>query len=185
MGGRLDLPTAEARTLALPTSYLEFLDLVGPGEGFIGHEYLRLFAVEQLTWVNQAYAVEAYLPGHLLFGSNGCGEAYVFAQATTQRRVLKIPFVPLDMEYADGEWDSFDEFLFFLVNAPAQDENSSYPETPNPEAIGKELHEIQPIALGGDASDPRNRAFVPVPQHCKLVTYWNKTFRAIRSRAKG
>jgi hypothetical protein len=179
----LDLPTytgIEPVPSNLPSSYLEFLDLVHPGEGFVGYEYLRLFALEQLPWVNCAYQVATYLPGYYLFGSNGCGEAYMFGPPDGERPVIRTAFVPLDLEYVSESWPDFPHFLLGLVSAPRQYDDSSYPDTPNPEAFGLEIHEVHPIALGGSPTDPANRLFVPVAKHAELVSFWNKTFPIVK-----
>ena len=184
IAGKLELPPSDVNEFSpdLPTTYLEFLELVGPGEGFIGHEYLRLFAPEQLPWVNNAYGVDTFLPGHLLFGSNGCGDAYLFKPTPGEIEVSRIPFIPLNTEYTIHTWDSFGHFLVALVDAPSEFAQSSYPETPNPEVVGKEVHEVHPVALGGNPTDPKNKVLVPVEKHAQLVSYWNKTFNAIIHR---
>ncbi len=169
----------------LPSAYLEFLALVHPGEGFIGYEYLRLFALEQLPWVNAAYEVATYLPGYYLFGSNGCGQAYMFGPANGERSVVRIAFVPFDLEYVSETWPDFQHFLLGLVSAPSQFDDASYPDTPNPDAVGLEVHEVQPIALGGNPTDPANTILVPVEKHAELVAFWNKTFPIIKRQSAG
>jgi hypothetical protein len=185
--GPLELPRSPQAPPSpeLPATYRKLLEHIGPGEGFIGHEYLRLFAIDQLPWVNDAYAIGTYLPGYYLFGSNGCGEAYLFGPSTPHERpVIRIAFVPLDMEYASKSWPSFGHFLFALVNAPPEFEDSAFPDTPNPDAVGMEVHEVHPIGLGGDPTDQKNKVLVPVQKHVELVSFWNKTFHAIRQRTR-
>ena len=184
--GALDLPRAGRASVPadLPPTYIDLVALIGAGEGFVGHEYLRLFALDQLLWVNDAYGVGTYLPGHCMFGSNGCGEAYLFGPPTVaERAVIRVSFIPLDPDYVSQSWPSFDQFLLALVNAPPDNPDDPYPYTPDPDAIGKELHEVHPIALGGSPTDPANKVLVPVEKHAELVAFWNRTFNAIRQRA--
>ncbi len=184
--GTLDLPlTGHAGAPPhLPQTYIDLVGLIGAGEGFVGHEYLRLFALTQLSWVNDAYGVDTHLPGHCMFGTNGCGEAYLFGPPTAaERPVIRVSFIPLDLDYVSQSWPSFDHFLLALVNAPPDSPDDPYPYTPDPDAIGKELHEVHPIALGGSPTDPANKVLVPVAKHAELVTFWNNAFKAIRQRA--
>jgi len=183
---KLSLPiggSAEPVPTDLPDSYREFLALVQPGEGFIGYEYLRLYGMDQLPWINSAYQVAKYLPGYYAFGSNGCGEAYLFAPPSGARPVVRIPFIPLDVEYLSESWPDFDHFLFALVSAPRKYDDSSYPDVPNPEAVGQEVHEIHPIVLGGNPTEPANQVIVPVEKHVELVIFWNETFQGIKHRS--
>ena len=46
------------------------------GEGFVGRAYLILWPIEKLRELNDAYQVEQYAPGFLIFGSDGGGEAF-------------------------------------------------------------------------------------------------------------
>jgi hypothetical protein len=167
----------------LPDSYRKFLELVQPGEGFVGYEYLRLFGIEQLPWINAAYQVAKYLPGYYLFGSNGCGEAYLFAPANGPQQVIKMPFIPFDLEYLSESWPDFDHFLLALVSAPCEHDGSPYPDVPNPDSVGQEVHEIHPIVLGGSPSDSANQALVPVQKHVELVSFWNEAFQNIKRRS--
>lgn len=176
-------PSAEAIPADLPPAYLEFLALIQPGEGFIGHRYLRLFALEQLPWVNTAYEVRTYLPGFFLFGSDGCGEAYLFGPASPARSVVTVPFIPLDLEYQSESWPSFDHFLVALAEAPPDCDSSTYPDTPDPKALGLEVHQVHPIVFGGHPTDPANTVLVPVEKHVELVSFWNRTYQGIRQRA--
>ena len=45
---------------------------------------------------------------------------------------------------------------------------------------GMELVEIKPVILGGDPTDPANRAFVTRHQHFELVRYWNRIIADLR-----
>jgi hypothetical protein len=46
---------------------------------------------------------------------------------------------------------------------------------------GVELVEVKPVILGGDPTDPANKAFVTRKQHFELVRYWNRIISQLRS----
>ncbi len=46
------------------------------GEGDIGEAWLVLFPLEELEEINHDYETDKYLPGHIIFGSDGGDELY-------------------------------------------------------------------------------------------------------------
>lgn len=95
----------------LPAEYVEFLKLTNGGEGFIGKEYMILWSIEELASMNQSYEVQKYVPGILIFGSNGGGEAYGFDTRTPQWPIVQVPFVGMEWRYARPIGESFSAFL--------------------------------------------------------------------------
>lgn len=97
-----------------PREYVTFLTQRNGGEGFVGENYLLLYAVEDLATVNMGYDVNESVPGLLLIGSNGAGEAFGFDVREDEWRVVMVPFV--GMSWRDAVWvgASLDEFLLRL-----------------------------------------------------------------------
>lgn len=100
-----------ALKINLPRDYLAFLGATNGGEGMIGETYLMLWRVEELAEMNTAYQVDEYAPGLLLIGSDGGGEAFAFDTRTNPWPVVKVPFVGMDLQYAEVLSPSFDAFL--------------------------------------------------------------------------
>ena len=50
---------------------------------------------------------------------------------------------------------------------------------------GMELVEITPVIVGGDPSDPQNKAMVTRQQHFEMVRYWNRVISDLRNRNGG
>lgn len=96
----------------LPPDYREFLKVTDGGEGFIGkNAYVILWGVDEINSMNQAYEVEKYASGLLIFGSDGGGDAYGFDTRSTQWVTVEIPFVGMAWSLAEPIATSFREFL--------------------------------------------------------------------------
>lgn len=100
--------------LVLPQDYTSFLKQANGGEGLVGPSaYLILFAVDELASLNKAYHVEDYVPGLLVFGSDGGGEAFAF-NARDSMRVVRVPFVGMDASVVEPLADNFTTFIEHL-----------------------------------------------------------------------
>jgi hypothetical protein len=96
---------------SLPVDFCEFLQVSNGGEGAIGESYLMLWTVEELGEYNEAYQVDEYAPGLLLFGSDGGGEGYAFDMRTSSPSIVMIPFVGMSLKYAKMVAPTFVAFL--------------------------------------------------------------------------
>jgi SMI1 / KNR4 family (SUKH-1) len=98
--------------LKLPAEYVEFLKLTNGGEGFIGkNAYVMLWGVTELASMNQSYEVQEYVPGLLIIGSDGGGEAYGFDTRAPQWPIVQVPFVGMTWDVAHPMGESFGAFL--------------------------------------------------------------------------
>lgn len=96
----------------LPLEYVEFLKRLNGGEGFIGKSaYVILWPVDEIVSMNQAYEVQKYAPGLLIFGSDGGGEAFGFDARSPECPVVQVPFVGMTWDLARPMGATFDEFL--------------------------------------------------------------------------
>jgi hypothetical protein len=96
----------------LPADLRELIETSDGAEGFINGHYLMLWSATEIIECNKSYQVDLYAPGLLLFGSNGGGEAYAFdTRASNSMPVVRVPFIGMDLEYADVEAPTFTEFL--------------------------------------------------------------------------
>ncbi len=167
----------------LPADYLKVLENLGAGEGFIGTNFLRLFALDDLAAANVAYRVPEYMPGRVLIGSDGCGNAFLLDVRTKPNRVVRVEFVPLDDEYASIIAPDFLSFVEALGQLP-ENFTGTLPRALNPNTIGLELHEKHPIVLGGDPVARDNKVFLPLPTHAQACDYFNRLFREIRPQSR-
>ncbi len=103
-----------ASGLTLPQDYADFLKQANGGEGLVGpNVYLMLFAVDELWPLNKAYQIEDYVPGLLIFGSDGGGEAFAF-NTLDDMRVVRIPFVGMDPATMESLANTFTAFIEYL-----------------------------------------------------------------------
>jgi len=99
----------------LPPDYIEFLKIANGGEGVIGEtEYVALWDVNELRHLNQMYEIEKNVPGLLVFGSDGGGEAYGFDTRTRPWPVVRAPFVVMSWDDAEPMGATFHDFLMRL-----------------------------------------------------------------------
>lgn len=163
---------ANAINFDLPSDYLEIFSFMNGGEGFIGNEYCRLYPLDELISLNESFSVKEFAPEIFVFGSNGGGEAFAFKATTSSVSIVKIPFIPMDVGFAELLGKTFRNFLASF-NENEDNESAEI----NRNLIGKEIHEIQPIVFGGSPIDPKNKAFVPVKDYGKLIVFWNKIWK--------
>ncbi len=102
--------------LTLPDDYRQFLTRANGGVGNIGSNYLDLYRVEDLKQLNEQYEVFQYVPGVLLIGSSGGGDAYAFDLRTSPWSVGEVPFIGMDLEYLEPIATSFSRFLERLTH---------------------------------------------------------------------
>jgi hypothetical protein len=157
----------------LPSEYLSFLRYMNGGEGFLAHGYVRLYSADQVSSLNRDYAVQEWLPGHVLIGSDGGGTAITLAP---DGAVLEVPFIPMDARYCTRRVQNWTSFLGVAVVGVDRPQ-------PKPAYIGKEIHELQPVLFGGDPCDPANKVALSPEEHAPLVVWWNRKFREVAPQA--
>jgi hypothetical protein len=84
----------------LPVDYVAFLMYANGGNGFVdGHSYISLWRVEEITKLNDAYKVAEYMPGLLVFGSDGGGEAFAFDVRKEGMPIVAVPFIGMEPQH--------------------------------------------------------------------------------------
>jgi len=165
----------ESFGFALPTDYLALFSKMNGGEGFVGDNYCRFYPIDKLITLNQAFMVNDFAPGLFIFGSTGGGEAFAFEKRGDSNSIVKIPFIPMDIKYAEILGETIFDF-FIALSSGAKNE---LPHAINEAIISKEIHEIQPIVFGGDPVDPKNKTLLSPDDYAKLVVWWNKQYQKV------
>lgn len=161
---------------ALPLDYLQTVQEANGCEGWVGGAWLRLYRLEDVRKINKWYGVDDFAPGLLLFGSNGGGEAFAFDCRQSPVAVLKIPFIPLDFEYAERVAA---DVAGLMDGIQTEGDDAIEPAVDGPR--GMEIHEVTPIVFGGSPTDPKNKVLVPTQAHAELAMFWNRLFRRLRA----
>jgi len=96
--------------ISLPSRYRDFLKMGNGGEGPVGEfGYASFWKIEEIAGLNRDYHVQEYLPGYLVIGSDGGGEA--FAIKRDEAVYVQVPFVGLSEEDCVIMGNSFEDFL--------------------------------------------------------------------------
>ena len=170
--------------IKLPPEYVEFLNRTNGGEGFVGkNAYVMLWAVGELASMNEAYEVQKYVPGLLIFGSDGGGEAFGFDTRIPECPIVQVPFVGMAWDLAPPMGTTFDRFLERLHETEDED-LSRQREFRGKDCRGKEIFETTPFILGGGPTDPANKTVLTRVDHIKAVVYWNKVIKELREQRK-
>ncbi|HYA40391.1 MAG TPA: SMI1/KNR4 family protein [Syntrophobacteraceae bacterium] len=100
--------------LQLPPDYIDFLKIANGGEGFIGKRlYLILWKIEDVLSFNVAYKVDDYVPGLILIGSDGGGEAFGFDKTMSPWPMVRVPLIGMDRSLIQVIALNFVSFLEF------------------------------------------------------------------------
>jgi hypothetical protein len=96
--------------ISLPRCYRDFLKMGNGGEGPVGEcGYARFWKIGEIADLNRDYHVQESLPGYLLIGSDGGGEA--FAIKRDEAVYVQVTFVGLSEEDCMSMGNGFEEFL--------------------------------------------------------------------------
>jgi hypothetical protein len=100
----------------LPADYVQFLEQMNGGEGFIGRNYLRAWPIEDLIQLNKDYLVDEAAPELFLFGSSGGGEAFAFDIRSSSPPIVAVPFI-VSLDDAIVIAPNFNSFLQHLYQS--------------------------------------------------------------------
>ncbi|AGF55940.1 hypothetical protein B0P06_005804 [Clostridium saccharoperbutylacetonicum] len=81
-----------------PADYVDFMEKFNGGEGSVGKEYLIMYKINEIIEVNDDCEVSEYVPGIILFGSNGGGEYFAFDYRESE---IKYIIIPSMLDYDD------------------------------------------------------------------------------------
>jgi hypothetical protein len=102
-----------ALPIALPSSYMAFLQRANGGEGFIGERYAQLWRAEELIQFNRGYNVAEFAPDLFLIGSDGGGDGYAFDISSNNPTLFEVPLIGMP-ELLEPVAPSFDLFVASL-----------------------------------------------------------------------
>lgn len=99
-----------------PSDYKEFISFSNGAEGSIGENYLILWSIDEIIELNEAYGVNDFANGLVLFGSDGGDAAFAFDTRTKESHIVTVPFIGMDLEAVKNCSKTFNGFLQYLLN---------------------------------------------------------------------
>ncbi|MEH7246855.1 SMI1/KNR4 family protein [Neobacillus niacini] len=103
--------------VTFPNDYLEFISYSNGAEGSIGENYLILWSIEDIIELNEAYGVNDFAKGLVLFGSDGGDTAFAFDTRKNETQIVSVPFIGMDLSEITTCSNTFNGFLQYLLNA--------------------------------------------------------------------
>jgi hypothetical protein len=98
-----------------PADYKEFLRISNGIEGPIGaHAYWALWGTDELEPLNTDYAVSEFLPGVVLFGTDGGNTGYGFQEITGGFRYISVSLVGMSVEEIEDRGGQFSALVEWL-----------------------------------------------------------------------
>ncbi len=102
----------EQLKVIFPEEFREFLQTTDGAEGPIGSwNYIQLWSLERIVSRNQGGVFAEFIPGLILFGSDGGNEAYGFDLRNPQLPIINVPFVGMDRKSMTVLAETFFGFL--------------------------------------------------------------------------
>ena len=138
-------------------------------EGWLGDEYVRLYAEADRRYTASLYAFYEFLPDCELWGSWGL-DALCLAP---DGKFYRIPWIPLAESHQQEAYSS--------VAALQASLSSLHEATPAYEHFGKEVHFTTPIIFGGSPDDSANIVMVDQATHAQLCLYWNRVYARLHT----
>jgi hypothetical protein len=102
--------------VTFPNDYIEFISYSNGAEGSIGENYLILWAIEDIIELNEAYDVNDFAGGLVLFGSDGGDTAFAFDTRKNETQIVTVPFIGMDLSEITTCSNTFNGFLQYLLN---------------------------------------------------------------------
>lgn len=137
-------------------------------EGWIGDEYVRIYAEVERSRIGKLYDFATFLPGYEVWGSWGL-DALCLAP---DNRLYSVDWIPLEESFRKERYASIATFEDDI--ARLQETSSAY------EHFRKEVHFVKPIVFGGDPSE--TPMMLDQASHAEVCRFWNATYRRLKSQ---
>lgn len=137
-------------------------------EGWLGEEYVRIYAAADRQRISTLYDFATFLPGYEPWGSWGLDALCLGPDS----RLYTIDWIPLEEEYRRQRYDSIADLEADITRL--HEAKTSY------QHFQKEVHFLHPIVLDGDPK----AAPVMLDQdtHAKACCYFNKLCRDLKAK---
>lgn len=114
-----DIEVAQALLgIIFPVDYVAFLTQSDGAVGVLGRHYLSLWPLAEVTSAQKDAAVDEFVPGLILFGSDGGDATYAFMKQEGTISVVEVSLEGLGEDPPRHRANSFTEFLEAWSAAP-------------------------------------------------------------------
>jgi hypothetical protein len=141
-------------------------------EGWLGEDYVRIYAEHDRDRIAKLYAFERFLPGYAPWGSWGLDALCLGPDG----RLYLIPWIPLHESHRKERYQSADGLEAEL--------SLLHEATPQYEHFAKETHFVTPIVFGGSPTDPENLKMIGQQPHAEVCCFWNQTYARLKAKAE-
>jgi len=138
-------------------------------EGWIGEEYVRIYAEADRQRIAELYDFPTFLPGYEPWGSWGLDALCLGPDL----RLYVMDWIPLDVSFRKERYAS--------VAAFEEDIARLHEATPEYEHFQKEVHFPHPLALGGSPS--QKLIMLDQDTHAQACRFFNQTYAHVKTKA--
>ncbi len=135
-------------------------------EGWLGDDYVRIYATADRSRVSKLYDFPAFLPAYELWGSWGLDALCLGLDS----QLYLIDWIPLH--------ESFRKLRFPSIQAFERTIGGIHEATPAYQHFQKEVHLVTPLVFGGDPS--QKFEMIDQTAHAKLCNFWNRTYARLK-----
>lgn len=139
-------------------------------EGWLGDEYVRIYAPVDRQRIASLYDFATFLPDYEPWGSFGLDALCL----GPDQRLYAIDWIPLE--------ESFRRERYSSVSALEADMERLHEAAPTYEHFAKEVHLKHPLALGGDPQ--ASPMMLDQETHAEACRYFNRLWRHLKAQAE-
>lgn len=155
--------------VALPLELATFLEQADAAEGFVGGAYLAMWPVESIADLNRKARIPEFAPDLVFFATDGGGEGFAFTRSGGE--FVNVPMIGMRIIETISVGRTFKEFLAGIAQ---RDQLTGPPPVVDRSRLGMIVHDVTPIIVGGNPTDPANKVLLPVAEYAEIVGWWNE-----------
>ncbi len=137
-------------------------------EGWLGEEYVRIFADADRQRIAQLYDFATFLPRYEPWGSWGLDALCLGPDS----RLYAVDWIPLEENYRKERYRSIAEF--------EADISRLSEASPSYQHFQKEIHYAHPLVLGGDPK--AEQVMLDQDTHAKACRFFNQICRKVKTK---
>ncbi|MFO1437231.1 MAG: hypothetical protein U1F81_02850 [Verrucomicrobiaceae bacterium] len=138
-------------------------------EGWLGEDYVRIYAEADRQRIAELYQFATFLPGYEPWGSWGLDALCLGPDG----RLYTVDWIPLEQDFQKERYGSVAEFEADIARLQAAG--------PSYEHFRKEVHYVHPLVLGGDPQVAP--VMLDQDTHAEACRFFNKLCREVKAKS--